>query len=98
MRQTAAEGQSEKMASDMEVQMKQSCVDQFLHTVKNGTYWHSSTFDECFWRPNNAYEHSEGWVTFAHFSSGHSNSRIPPLVQISLSAACRLLLITDENV
>ena len=30
----AAEGQSDKMASDMEVQMKQRCVAEFLHVEK----------------------------------------------------------------
>ena len=30
----AAEGQSDKMASDMEVQMKQRCVTEFLHAEK----------------------------------------------------------------
>ena len=30
----AAEGQSDKMASDMDVQMKQRCVTQFLHVGK----------------------------------------------------------------
>jgi len=29
-----AEGQSDKMASDMEVRMKQSCVIEFLHAEK----------------------------------------------------------------
>ena len=32
-----------------------------------------------------------------HFSSGDSDSRSPPLVQIFTNAACRLLFITDEN-
>ena len=30
----AAEGQSDKMMSDMEVQMKQRCVTEFLHAEK----------------------------------------------------------------
>jgi hypothetical protein len=37
MRQMAAEGQSDKMASDMEVRMKQRCVTEFLHAEKNCT-------------------------------------------------------------
>ena len=32
--QMAAEGQSDKMASDMEVHMKQRCVTEFLHAKK----------------------------------------------------------------
>jgi hypothetical protein len=31
----AAEGQSDKMASDMEVRLKQRCVTEFLHAEKN---------------------------------------------------------------
>jgi len=31
-RQMTAEGQSDKMAPDMEVRMKQRCVTEFLHT------------------------------------------------------------------
>jgi len=30
----AAEGQSDKMVSDLEVQMKQRCVNEFLHVQK----------------------------------------------------------------
>jgi len=33
-----AEGQSDKMVSDMEVCMKQRGVTEFLHVEKNGTY------------------------------------------------------------
>jgi len=35
--QTAAEGHSDSMTSDMEVHMKQRCVTKFLHVEKNGT-------------------------------------------------------------
>jgi hypothetical protein len=34
VRQMTAEGQSDKMASDMEVRMKQMCVIEFLHAEK----------------------------------------------------------------
>ena len=34
MRQMAAEGETDKMVSDMEVCMKQSCVTEFLHVEK----------------------------------------------------------------
>jgi len=34
MQQTAAEGQSDKMMSDMEVRMKQRCVIGFLRAEK----------------------------------------------------------------
>ena len=35
------------------------------------------------------------WVV--HFSSGDSNSGSPPLVQIFISAVCRLLFIAGKN-
>ena len=34
MQQMTTEGQSDKMASDMEVRMKQKCVIEFLHVGK----------------------------------------------------------------
>ena len=55
----AAEGQSDRMVSDVEVCMKQKRVLEFLHAGKNGTHWHSSTLVEHVWRPNNACERSE---------------------------------------
>jgi len=36
--QIAAEGQSDKMASDIEMDMKQMCAIEFLHAEKNGTH------------------------------------------------------------
>jgi len=33
----AAEGQSDRMASDMEMQRKQRCVTEFFHGEKHGT-------------------------------------------------------------
>jgi len=39
----AAEGQLDKMTSDMEVHMKQNCVTEFLHIKK----WPSLTFSQC---------------------------------------------------
>jgi len=44
----AAEGQSDRMASDMEASMKQRCVTEFLHTEKKCTSWHSSMLAEIF--------------------------------------------------
>ena len=41
MGQMAAEGQCDKMASDMEVQKKQRFISEFLHVEKNYTHWHS---------------------------------------------------------
>ena len=38
VRQMAAEGHSDKVAPDMEVDIKQRCVIELLHVEKNGTY------------------------------------------------------------
>ena len=57
MWQVAAEGQFDRMASDMEVCMKQRCG--IPSCGKIDTHWHSSMLAEHLWRPNNGYEHSE---------------------------------------
>ena len=49
-----AEGQSDKMASDMEAPMKNGT--EFLHAEKIGTLQYSSMLAECFWRPNSGCE------------------------------------------
>ena len=54
-----AEGQSDRMGPDMEVQMKQRCV---LPAQKKKKEWHPVTFInacEHLWRPNHGCEHSE---------------------------------------
>ena len=59
----AAEGQSDKMASDMEVHMKQRCVTEFLHVEKMAPidiHWRSEVVSGVFqqwWQWQ--------WVTFA---------------------------------
>lgn len=59
MQQTEVEKQSNKVASDMEVSMKQRCVTEFLHVEKNYTHSHSLMLAEQLWRLNSGYEHSE---------------------------------------
>ena len=50
-----AEGQSDKMASDMEV-----CNETEPSTQgKKGTHWHSLTLAEHLWKPNTEHQHSE---------------------------------------
>ena len=71
----AAEGQSDKMASDVEVRTEQRCVTEFLQVEKNGTHWHSSMIAEHLQRLNSGCQHSEAvggafqlqrqWVTSA---------------------------------
>ena len=59
MGQIAAVGQSDNVASDMGVRMKQRCVTEFLRVGKNSPHWQSLMFAECLWRPNDGSEHSE---------------------------------------
>ena len=54
-----SKGQSDKMASDMELHMKQRCVTEFLRAVNSSMHQHSLTLAERFWRPNSVYEHGE---------------------------------------
>ena len=51
--------QSDKMASDVEVQMKQRCVTEIPPCGKNGTHLHSSTLPQHLWISNSGREHSE---------------------------------------
>ena len=53
----AAVGQSDRMASDMEVQMKQRCVIEFIYMGKKNC--HTLMLAECLWRHNSECEHSE---------------------------------------
>ena len=91
----AAEGQSDKMVSDMEVHMKQRCVTELLH-VENIV-----TIDIHQWLSNVSEDQTMDvstvrlWVVY--FSSGSPNSGSPPLVQVFRSVACRLFFITGEN-
>jgi len=55
----AAEGQSDRMESDMEVRMKQRCVVEFFYAEKNNVHWHSLTLAGRFWRPNSESDNSE---------------------------------------
>ena len=51
-----AEGQSDKMASDMKEWMKQKNGTELLHAEKNS---HSLMLDKHFWRRNSGCERSE---------------------------------------
>ena len=81
------------MASDMEVQMKQRCVIEFLHVENMApTNIHQ-------WLLNVDGDQTVDVSTVrqwaVHFSSGNSGS--PLLVQMFTSATCRLWVTTGEN-
>ena len=90
----AAEGQSDKMASDREVRMKQRCVTEFLHMQKKiaPTEIHQRLLND---HGDQTVEVSTVRQWVVHFSSGDSGS--PPLVQIFTSMACRLLFIAGKK-
>ena len=86
MWQMTAEGQSDRMVSDMEVSMKQRCRTEFLYVEK-------MALDDIHWHLLNVYGDQIGDASTArqemvHFSGGSSGSL--PLVQIFTSIACRL--------
>ena len=90
----AAEGQSDTMASDMEVCMAQRCGTEFLLAEK------MPLIDIHQYLPNVSGDQTvdvstvRQWVVC--FSSSNSDSVSAPLVQISMSRACRLLFIAGE--
>ena len=58
VQQMEAKGQSDNMASDMEVHMKQRCVTEQLHAAETAPT-DVLTLAECLWGPNNGCEHGE---------------------------------------
>ena len=76
----------------MDMCRKHRCVVEFLHVEKTDTHrcllsvFVDQTMDMSTVRQ---------WMV--HFSSGDSNSWSPPLMQIFMSAAYRLFLITGKN-
>ena len=95
MQQVTAEGQSDKMVSDMEVCMKQRCVTEFLHAEKMAPIDIHQHLLNIYGDQTVDVSTVRWWVV--HFRTANSKSVSPPLEQISASAACRLLLINDEN-
>lgn len=90
VQQMAAEGQPDKMASDMELCTKQRCVTELLHeetVAPNDIHWHLLDISAD-WTVDVSTERQR----VVHFSSGNSSNGPPPL-----AAVCRLLLFADEN-
>jgi len=89
MQQMIAEGQSGQMGSDMEVLLKQRPVmcSWILLCGKQCTYWHSLLL---FWMLIETKQWM--WAQLEYCDSGSSS-----LVQIVMSAACRLPFTAGEN-
>ena len=91
----AAEGQSDQMISDMEVDLKQRCVIESLHAEKMAPIdIHQPLLSNY---RNHAVDVStvKHWVV--HFSSGNNDSASLLLVQTCMSMACRLLFIANDS-
>ena len=71
----AAEGKSDRMASDMEVCMKQRGTFLFFHVEKNCAHGHSLMLAEYLWRQSSRSE------VGLHFSSGDSDVKDKPCSQ-----------------
>ena len=91
----AAVGKSDKMASDIKVLLKQRCVTEFLHVEKNSPMDIHGCLLNFYGKL--AVDVSTVRQRIVHFSSDASEGGSPSPVQILSSAACMLLLITDEN-
>jgi len=90
-----AEGQSDKMVSDVNMHMKQKCVIKILHAEKIALI-------DIYWCLLNIYgdltvdgSTVRQWVACFTISGGDSMS--PQLVHIFMSMVCRLLLIAGKN-
>ena len=91
----AAEGQSDKTVSVMEMHMKQRCVAEFLYVEKMApTDVHHHLLDVS---GNQSVDVSTVRLRMVPFSSGDSDNGACPVVQMFTSASCRLLFITEEN-
>ena len=86
----AAERWSDKVMSDMEVEMKERCVTKFLLIEKMATV----DVHGHLW---NTYGDQQVDVSTVRQQMMCCNSGSLPLVQIFRSAACRLLFISVEN-
>ena len=91
----AAEGQSDRMASDMEVYLKQRCVIEFHHVEKIApTDIHNDLLNISGDQIVDVRTASQ-WVVL--FNNDNSYGRSSPLVQVLTSMACRLLFIAGQN-
>jgi len=81
------------MASDIVLHMKQRCVTEFLHTGRMAPTGIHQCLLNFYGDQAVGVSTVKCWVV--HFSN--SNSGLHLLVQILMSAACRLLFIAGEN-
>ena len=68
----AAEGQTDRMVSDMEVCMERRCVTELFHVEKMAPVDLQLMIAERLWRPNSGCEYNAGWLMC--FSSDNCGS------------------------
>ena len=91
----AAEGQFDKMASDVEMHMKQRGGIEFFHVGKMvPTDIHQHLLN-IYGDQTVGVSTVRQWLL--HFSSADNDSGSLPLVYVFRSVACRLLFIADKN-
>ena len=91
----AAEGHSDKMASDVEVHMKQSCVTELFHEENMAPIDSHQYLLNVYGDQTVSVGTVKQWVLC--FSSSGSDSRSPPLLQFSASTAHRVLFTAGKN-
>ena len=91
----AAEGQSDKMAFDMEVCMEQMCFTEFLHVEKMVPIVTHQLLLNIHGDQTVAASTVRLWVML--FSSGCRDRGSTLLVHIFISTACRLWFIANKN-
>ena len=95
MQRMAAEGQSDRMESDMEVCMKQECVTEFLHVEKMAPTGIHCQLLNVYGDQTMDVSTERWWVVY--FISGGSNNRSPLLVWSFMNMACRLFFTAGKN-
>ena len=90
----AAEGQSDRMVSDMEVWMEQRCDTEFFHVEKlapiniHNTCWMFMETKQWMWAQ---------WGSGRCISAVANSDSVPLLLQIFTNASCRLLFFAGKN-
>lgn len=97
----AAEGQSETMASDMEVQLKQRCVMEFLHVEKDAAIHKCQCLLNIYGDQTVYKEKGSGWYTSTiMLVIAAVKQRVTSAGAdffFFMSMACRFLFITGNN-
>ena len=95
MWQMGAEGQSEKLVSDMVESVKHMCGNEFLHTENMSAINIQWCLLNIYGEQTVDVSTVSQWVV--RFSSDNSDNGSLPVVQVFTSTACRLWFMPSEN-